>query len=92
LRPPARAPPRTHSCPGFSSTSDPQLILGRELVDRAGDAPANPASTLGFTTDITGCLDGAGISWGSGESLMVGIEAQDEQSDNAAQNVYFRRR
>ncbi|MBI4898137.1 MAG: hypothetical protein HY827_07200 [Actinobacteria bacterium] len=72
------------------TTSDPNLTLsGQSPQDTADDSPADPANTLTFAVNLTQCLAAAGITWNSGESLGVDIQAVSEFGDNAAQKVSF---
>jgi hypothetical protein len=78
--------------PESYSTTDPSLsVTGNGVVDAASDRPADPANTLTFTVDLNACLAASGLTWGSGQSLKVDIQARSEFGDNAAQAVFFKR-
>lgn len=72
------------------TTSDPNLTAsGDGLDDGQGDRAADPANTLTFTVDLTGCL--GTTAWASGQTLQVDIQARSDYGDNTAQKVMFRR-
>ena len=88
--------PTSGSGPGtcantYYSTTDPNLTTssGDGMRDAQTDRSADPANTLTFTVDLTGCL--GSTTWSSGESLQVDIQARSGYGDNAAQKVVFRR-
>lgn len=72
------------------ATTDPHLsVAGQSPQDTAEDGPADPANTLTFSVNLTQCLAAAGITWNSGETLGVDIQAVSEFGDNAAQKISF---
>ena len=72
------------------TTADPHLTLvGASPQDIADDSPADPANTLTFAVNLTQCLAASGITWNSGETLSVDIQAVSEFGDNAAQKISF---
>ena len=78
--------------PPTYSTTDPNLsVAGDGVVDAASDRPNDPANTLRFTVDLDACLAASGLTWASGQSLKVDIQARSEFGDNAAQAVVFKR-
>lgn len=91
---PIGAPPSgggPHDCKISSySAIDPNLKAGdRSLEDQVDDQPSDSANSLTLTIDINDCL--GSISWTSGQVLGVDITASTQDSDNAAQKIYFTR-
>ena len=64
-------------------------MTASRTLQRTG--PANPANTLTFSINLTRCLAAAAITWSSGQTLQVDIQARSSFGDNAAQKVSFRR-
>jgi len=59
------------------------------LVDSAEDQPANPASTISFTADLTQCLAVKGVSsFAVGEQLQFDISANSQSSDDHANQTF----
>jgi len=74
------------------SSTDPNLKVGGDGVeDSSADRPSTPTNTLTFSVNLTQCLGAAAITWSSGETLQVDIQARSNFGDNAAQKVSFRR-
>ena len=75
------------------STTDANLKVGSEggVVDSSVDRPSVPANTLTFAVNLTQCLAASAITWSSGQTLQVDIQARSTFGDNAAQKVSFRR-
>lgn len=77
---------------GAYGTGDPSMsVNGDQVLDAAGDRPADPGNQLTFFVDVTRCLANGGATWNPGETLGVDIQARSNYGDNAAQKVYFRR-
>lgn len=78
------------SCRSGYTTSDSDATLGTEgIVDTVADRAADPANTLTFTIDLQACL--GSVSWASGQTLAVDIQAKSQYGDNAAQKIFFKR-
>lgn len=74
------------------STTDANLKVGLDGVeDSSVDRPSVPANTLTFSVNLTQCLAASAITWSSGQTLQVDIQARSSFGDNAAQKVSFRR-
>ncbi len=82
----AEIPPLHRFCPRSSfSGSDPNLSPPETVIppDRGGvtdlapDQPANPASTITYTLNLTNCLAALGFAWNPGESALVHLSAVD---------------
>lgn len=80
-------------CPVSSYTAgSADLQIGTEGVDDLQvDRAADPANSLTFTVNLTSCLAAKGLTWSSGETLGVDIQARSLYSDNSAQKIYFKR-
>jgi hypothetical protein len=74
------------------STTDPNLKVGGGGVeDSSADRPSVSANTLTFSVNLTQCLAAAAVTWSSGATLQVDIQARSSFGDNAAQKLSFRR-
>lgn len=70
-------------CPQASFSEDDANLSPNTPPDRGGvtdlapDQPANPASTLTYTLNLTSCMAAVGATWKPGETALVNFSAVD---------------